>query len=289
MSLLPMNKIIRDIQGFNIPFRVGITRSCLAISTLLNLIFNSYETLQIEQRSSLTYSDIEFYSLFQIVSSEEISFIIAVVVLLSVLSGYYPRITCYFHFWISFSYIISAELIEGGDQVASIISLWLCPMLMFDKRINHWNQSNLSIRVNFFGKSLAFFSLWIIKIQMAIVYFNSSMGKLQAKEWSNGTAIYYWFSSHPIFSLNDFLLDIVEPIILNPIGVAFLTWGPIGIELFLALSIFSSSNSLKRAALIIGLLLHFSFIIAFGLWSFFFAMMGGLLLYTYMIKQKKNS
>ena len=283
-----MNKIIAKIDNFDIPFRVGIARSCLAICTLLNLIFNSYETLQIISKSDLTYGDIEFYSLFHVFKNEYVSLIIAIVILLSVLSGYYPRITCYFHFWASFSFIISAELIEGGDQVASILSLWLCPVLMFDKRVNHWSKSNFNSYGHFFAKSLAFFSLWIIKIQMAIIYFNSSIGKLDTKEWSNGTAIYYWFN-HPVFGLNKSLLSIVEPLLLNPIGVASLTWGAIMIELFIAFSIFSGSHILKRATLVIGIFLHFSFIIVFGLWTFFFAMLGGLLLFTHINKKVERS
>ena len=273
--------IIKEIESFNIPFRVGVARSCLAVCTLLNLAFNSYGTLRIVPKSDLTYKDVEFYSLFHVFKSEEVSFIIAVIILLSVLSGYYPRITCYFHFWVSFSFIISADLIEGGDQVASIVSLWLCPLLMFDKRVNHWSKSNFNREGHFFTKSLAFFSLWIIKIQIAIIYFNASMGKLETKEWSNGTAVYYWFN-HPVFGLNKSLLSIAEPFLLHPIGVALLTWGAIAIELFIAFSIFSNSSALKKATLITGITLHFSFIVVFGLWSFFFAMLGGLLLFTYV-------
>lgn len=103
------------------------------------------------------------------------------------------------------------------------------------------------------------------------------------EEWKNETAVYYWFGDS-VFGLNEVMLKLITPLLKSPIFITFFTWGVIALELMLALSIFGVKNKkLSFTFVIIGVLLHLSFAICFGLISFFLAMSGALILYLLAI------
>jgi antimicrobial peptide system SdpB family protein len=75
---------------------------------------------------------------------------ISVIILLVVASGWRPRYTALFHWWISFSLQTSAITVDGGDQVTAVLTFLLLPIALTDKRKWHWqsvsaeeNQENI--------------------------------------------------------------------------------------------------------------------------------------------------
>ena len=212
-----------------------------------------------------------------IFNNYSISRVVSYLILGSVIIGMYPRYTAILHWWTTYSFLKASFVIEGGDQVASILTFLLIPILLLDKRVNHWQRDKYNH--SYYAKVIAFFSYCLIILQVSVIYFNASIGKLKVEEWSNGTAVYYWLNDS-VFGLNYSLLEHINPILKSPIVVTLLTWGTLLIELSLALAVFGlKKEKICRMFLFIGVFLHFSFAMCFGLISFFFAMFGALLLY----------
>lgn len=261
---------------------LGLARSLLALSTLSILLFNSDQTLFGELNTIYSSNNLGNFNIYIIFKDNlDIARYVSYTILLMVIIGIYPRYTAIFHWWISYSFFTSSIIIEGGDQINSNLTFLLIPILLLDKRKSHWSITNQDQSI--YAKTIAFFSYILIILQVFVLYFEAGLSKLKVEEWKNGTAVYYWFSDS-VFGLNEALLGLITPLLKSPIFITFTTWGAIGLELTLALSIFGMRNKkLSFIFVIIGVLLHLSFAICFGLVSFFLAMSGALILYLLAI------
>ena len=110
-----------------------------------------------------------------------VSKIIGIIVLLFVITGYFHKITSILHWYISFSLYSSLTIVDGGDQIASIITLLLIPIGLSDNRNNTWfrDEPKLSNSTRLFFVSNSF--LFIIQLQIAIIYLNSGVAKKLSK------------------------------------------------------------------------------------------------------------
>ena len=188
--------------------------------------------------------------------------------------GYFPQITGILHFWVTHSFHSASPILDGGDQIATILTAMLIPISMMDRRKNHWsnstNQSDLSI---FWGKLI----FKIISLQVSFIYFNTAVEKLyKLSEWKNGTAMYYIFNGE-YFGLTDFFLALFNPII-NSKYVLLFTYWIVFSHLFLSYLLFIEREK-KYKFISIGFLLHGGIAFFMGLWSFSFVMIGALVLY----------
>lgn len=260
----------------------GLARSVIAFGTLSTFIFNSTVILfrpgvGMEKVPICSYYN--SYSIFCLLSDHlELARIIAIIILISVAIGWRPRITGLLHWYVSYSFSSTATVMDGGDHITSIITFILIPLTLTDSRKWHWGKvvtenNNLYLSSSIIG----YFSLWIIKIQVAIIYLNSAVAKIGVPEWKNGTALYYWLT-HVTFGVDNWMLPLVYPLITNSVSVTLLTWSVILFEFILFAGLFASDKS-KRWLLILGIMFHFLIILAHGLFSFFFAMSGALMLY----------
>lgn len=199
----------------------------------------------------------------------------AVVILLVVASGWYPRFTGPWHWWVSFSLASSAVLIDGGDQVSEVLTLLLLPVTMTDPRKWHWQISNQP--QPHWKSLLALSSLIAVRVQVAGIYLHAAVGKLGVQEWRDGTALYYWFI-HPDFGAPRPVWYVLEPLLRHGTTLALMTWSAIVVEICLFMALVMP----KRAwgyFLLVGLVFHTSIAVIHGLVSFGFAMAGALVLY----------
>jgi len=81
---------------------------------------------------------------------------LAILVLLFVIIGYFQKIACLLHWWVSFSFLYSATIIDGGDQIASILTFLLIPICFLDNRKNHWNLK-IPLLIVFYHGIFSFF------------------------------------------------------------------------------------------------------------------------------------
>ncbi|GAA3755101.1 hypothetical protein GCM10022423_01190 [Flavobacterium ginsengiterrae] len=133
---------------------------------------------------------------------------------------------------------------------------------------------------------IGLFSIWIIRIQVAIIYYHASLGKLSVAEWVNGTAIYYWFN-HSVFGMPTGISAVMNKLLSNPIIVSLLTYGVIILEILLFLGL-AASVKYRKTILCFGILFHFFIIIYHGIFSFFFSICAALILFLYPTYQSIN-
>ncbi|NOT74877.1 MAG: hypothetical protein HOP08_08095 [Cyclobacteriaceae bacterium] len=271
----------------------GLARTLLALSTLLTLTFNDTGILfTATVESNPPYctgpSVISIFCLFA--PHYELARFVAIFILVLVASGWRPQITCLFHAWVAFSLKASSSILEGGDQVASILTLLLLPICLTDKRTWHWERSTSTSTATSVFQELTYFvhasALLVIRLQIAYLYFDASIKKFHVVEWLNGTALYYWISNS-YFGANDIGRSILMPLVLNPIIVSLMTWSVLVFEVFLFTAIVVPEKY-RRPLLILGIAFHFMIGIIHGLMPFFFSMCGALVLYLRPINAEFN-
>lgn len=117
----------------------------------------------------------------------------------------------------------------------------------------------------------------MIKLQVSVIYLHAFVGKLFVKEWSNGTAAYYYLLD-PVFGVSGPIQMLVEPVLLSSLGVVVFTWGALLIEILLFLAI-GWSSSWKNRIFFVGLSFHLAIGFVHGLWSFGLTMTAVLMVY----------
>lgn len=256
----------------------GLARSIIALSLLLTLIFSTTETLIMPE--SINYESIYIsLNFFYVFNNIMISKVFCYFILLLVISGYFPQVSSLLHWWVNLSFLFACPLIEGGDQLNTIISFFIIPIALTDNRINHWQKpKNRDCKqIKLFIWSIFF----LISIQISFVYFHAGIAKLDAEEWLNGTAIYYW-TTHNVFGVNDFLFTSINYLFSFKVIVTLFTWSTILLEIVFFGFIFVKRNNWNwKFYFLAGFLFHLFIILFFGLFSFFFSMLGAIILYFF--------
>lgn len=262
----------------------GLARTIIALGTMSALLFSPADSLFRPAARGVIDSDgligLARYGLFYLLRSniEEARWI-AIGTLAVVASGWRPRITGVLHWWVSASFFSAMVTQDGGDQCASTLTMLLVPLTLCDARTWHWappppvrDVSGEVLRR--IGQS----SLFAARLQVAVIYLNAAVGKAAAKEWADGTAIYYWLLDTRIgipTSAHDWVLAAMAPLWVAPL----LTWAPVVLEYCLVLGIaMAPDNPARRYLFRLGLAFHVGNTLFFGLFSFMMVMFGALLL-----------
>jgi antimicrobial peptide system SdpB family protein len=264
----------------------GVARSLLAFGTLLTLLFNDADLLFRpdggEVNGAMGRQGLFQGSLFFLVPPEylEMARWFSIFILLLVVSGWRPRITGVLHWWIAYSFAAATLTVDGGDQVAAVLALWLIPVTLTDGRKWHWSPpepvgTDPRLRT-LVAAQIAMSTLLFARLQVAIIYFQAGIAKLGVPEWANGTALYYWFT-HPVHGMSAAVQPLVMPLLTNPLTVTLLTWGVIVLEVALFAGL-TMDRRWRPFLLVLGLFFHLGIIIVHGLVSFFFSMAAALIL-----------
>jgi len=271
----------------------GFARSLLALGTLLTFVFSDIHELFRPAMGIAEYPICQGFagkiSLFCLLSFNLLlAKWVAIIILLIVIVGWLPRFTGVLHWWISFSFMNSAILVDGGDQVTAILTLLLIPITIFDSRKWHWTKSN-SATINLtsydmYKRIIANSTLNIIRIQVAIIYLHSAVAKCSVPEWENGTALYYWFTD-PMFGFSDWLKPAIMPVINSAFGVTLLTWSVVLLE-FLLFSGLLANKKIWPTLLTLGILFHVGIALIHGLTSFAIAMLAALILFLRPVEKE---
>ena len=255
----------------------GVARSLLALATAGTIVFNAPHDIF---RPAAEYAKVPICEgsfragIFCVLGSHlEVARWLAFAILAVVASGWRPRLTAIPHWWVSFS-VLSAIVQTGGDQVAAVLTLFLVPLAITDRRRWHWSSNQEeSANPSAVVRLVASSSLAAVRLQVAGVYFVSAVAKFGVREWANGTALYYWMTD-PRFGGPSWL----SPILRSSIGVTMLTWGTLLLELSLGLAIFLPKQA-RRYLLIAGVVFHLSIALTIGISSFSLTMVAALVLY----------
>jgi len=279
-----INKIEIFLSKMGSPYTnvYGIARSLIALSTLMTLIFSDIHSLfkPVLGISEYPYctTGINSLSVFCLFPEYSIIFpkIISILILILTLIGWRPRITGVLHWWISFSVQNSMTTLDGGDQLAAVLTFMLIPMTLCDDRKWHWMEQKKNSINRPFENGVGWAVIFVIQIQIAILYLHSSIAKLTTDEWINGTAVYYYLND-PMLGVNPFILDFISPIIESNL-VVFPTWITLIIQFLLFCGLFASYH-IKKILFFIAIFMHELFALMLGLVSFSTVMFAALILY----------
>jgi antimicrobial peptide system SdpB family protein len=261
----------------------ALARTLLAVASVLTLAFNSPDMLFVPRPVEGVASGVQcelglaWMGLYCLAGPEHLQLArwAAVAVLLLIATGYRPRLLGIPHWWLTFSFQASAGVVDGGDQLAAILTLLLVPVTLLDGRRSHWLPPQPAAR----SPLRSFVSWWcygLVRVQVAVVYFHAAVGKTQVQEWVDGTALYYWML-HPDFGAPGWLRPMVRAVVLSPV-VAPLAWGVIILEFMLAAALMAKDRY-RPWLLAAGLLLHLGIMLVHGLVTFSLVMFAALLLY----------
>ncbi|MFF4370830.1 sporulation-delaying protein SdpB family protein [Streptomyces sp. NPDC001594] len=203
---------------------------------------------------------------------------VCVVTLLITASGWRPRLTALPHAYINYSVFSGIAIVDGGDQIALILSVLFILPALGDPRRWHWQPPPTRPLTSSSHRAfllLGHSSLFVLRLQMSVLYFQAAVAKLPHSEWADGTAMWYW-GTNPDFGPAPWLATLVTPVISTALGVALMTWVPMVIELSLAASLLIPFRR-RQYVMAAGLLFHLSIAGIMGLWSFALAMAGGII------------
>jgi len=262
----------------------GLARTFIALAALLTLLFNPTTTMfhpavGIPTGLKCGGEDPLGFGLFCMPLNLEVLRWLAIAGLALVASGWRPRITGVLHWWIQASLFWNAVLVDGGEQISMVLTLLLVPVTLLDSRKWHWSRREVPTLLSdgeLARRLMALVALVGVRVQMAVVYFHASAGKLKVEEWVDGSVLYYWFGNDT-FGAAGLRRDLLWPIITQPALAAMMTWGVLVGEALLAGGVLVNRRYWKYF-LWTGLLFHFGIIVAHGLPAFAMAMWAGLTL-----------
>lgn len=268
---------------------LGLVRSIIAFSLLLTLITNSSNTLfkPTSSDTSIINCSYKEYTMFCLMSHENyfnisITKYIVIVCLILIIIGYLPQLMGIIHFYIAYSVQNTMTIIDGGEQVAMVMTFWLMLISLFDNRTNHWQKVRSRWKYN---KAIGWGFIITLNFQISYLYLNSAITKMKNKEWLDGSAVYYYLNDNlyglpkPLYNTFSFILE-------SPL-VGFITWGTLLLQLLIFASVFSNSKY-KKIIFYLAIFMHEIFALFMGLISFSIVMLAVLIFYFYDYNPRKE-
>lgn len=264
----------------------AIGRSVIAAGTLLTMLLNGTDVLfrigsGVTER--INCDAFAAYSLYCLIPEPqlELARYLTVTVLILVILGWRPQLTGILHFYVTYSFHASAILVDGGEQVSSVLTFLLIPVTLTDRRRSHWAPVLRNENPNIYHMSLkvtAILALLAVRVQVSVIYLNAAAAKLNVPEWVDGTAMYYWLYN-PYVGVPERLQPFFEPLLTSGL-VAPITWSVLVLEFVLAGALFMPKSS-RAVVVAIGMLFHLAIVFLMGISSFAVAMAGALILYLW--------
>ncbi|WP_239700479.1 MULTISPECIES: sporulation-delaying protein SdpB family protein [unclassified Mammaliicoccus] len=268
---------------------LGVVRSVIAFSLLLTLTLNSSNTLfkPISQETDIINCNYKEFTAFCSMNHDtyfdiNITKYVVIICLIMIIIGYLPQLMGILHFYIAYSVQNTMSIVDGGDQVAMVMTFWLMLISLFDNRINHWHKKSNGWENN---KVIGWGLITALNVQISYLYLNSAVTKMKNKEWLDGSAVYYYLNDNlyglprPLYNLFDFALE-------TPI-VGLITWGTLILQLLIFASIFSSYR-FKKIVFYLAIFMHEIFALFMGLVSFSIVMLAVLIFYFHIYDDKRK-
>ena len=197
-------------------------------------------------------------------SQPNVAQLAALMILGAVIAGLWPRWLCIPHWYVAFSMATRMVVLNGGDEIAQILTLLLIPACLGDNRWCHWTRPDRPMLPVWHGSSFA--ASLLLRCQAAIVYFDAALSKLGFSAWRSGHAVPILLND-PQFGLPPQVRGIAERVLApGAVGTA-VTWSVLVIECSIGASMLLGVRA-RRTGLVLGVCLHVSIIIAMGLFSF---------------------
>jgi antimicrobial peptide system SdpB family protein len=269
----------------------GLGRSLIALSVFLTLVLNPTSILF---RPVLGVAEVPIssgfgsqISIFWILSNHlTLARWLAAGILFLVIIGWRPRITGLLHWWVNCSFISSSPIVDGGEHAATVLTLLLVPACLMDPRKWHWQPLTRDLNPSSGERQrriIAWSSVKLVRLQVAIIYLHAAVGKCAVAEWQNGTAVYYWFTD-PMFGAPQWISPVIWQLIVHPVSVVMITWGAILLEFLLFAGLLMVPRY-RLPLMYLGIAFHAGIAAVHGLGSFSLVMTGALVLYLWPLNR----
>lgn len=250
-------------------------RSLIALAQLTILAFTPYSALMqnvLGQPLAPNCSGIRAAGIYCLTRglAPWIPTVLMALVLLGVVIGVLPTPLALLHAWVAFSIGTAIALPDGGDQAAVVLTILIIVISFGDDRI--WAWSKISSVTRPWRSQVALAGLMILRIQIAIIYLNSSVAKMFTTDWVNGTEEFYVLRD-PYFGASGPLAQVMEWMTQSAAIAAGLSWGSIILEVSVGVLILCGPRA-RSVGLLLAIVLHASIIFLIGLWSFGLIMIG---------------
>lgn len=259
---------------------VGWARTLIAIGTAVTLIFTPTDQLFFRSANypdgvtcATDPSSVSFFCLTADGGVPEWSRWVAVVVLLVVASGLLPRWTAIPHWYVTWSLATASPIPDGGDHLASNLTLVLIPLCLADHRMTHWRGDGSYTLRSPWTKYIAYGVLLLWVLQLFGVYFQASIAKMSVVEWADGSALWYWIQN-PTFGPPEPLNSLVLAVLQFPVATVALTYGTLILQLAIAFGPLAPQR-VRALLLLLAVAFHLGIAVLMGLWSFSLIMIGG--------------
>jgi antimicrobial peptide system SdpB family protein len=264
----------------------GFARSILALGTTLTLVLSPPAALFVPGVGALDYPHcgvgLQKIGLFCTIPQHlDLARWLAVGALLLVASGFRPRLTGLLHWWVTFSLANNATVVDGGDAVASVLTLLLIPLTLTDDRRWHWDTrralSSAPDERETAKRLTAGTALFLIRLQVAGIYFHAAVAKFSVLEWTNGTVLYYLVND-PIYGAAPWIRPFTAALVGSAVWLPLTTWSVLLLEYSLGAGLLVAKDR-RWVLLLAGIAFHFGIVLLHGLVSFGLAMTAALIMF----------
>lgn len=251
---------------------LSLARSLLALAQLSELLGTRQNVLFLDPPGAgrgTRCSGVESISLWCATSGVTHTYtlgtVIAIAVLVAVAVGYSPRHTCVPHWYVAFSISVDVTVTNGGDGVAEITTMLLIAICLGDRRTWAWQDPRVR-PVEAAWRGSAYAAHLVLRVQITVIYANAALAKLLHPAWRHGFAVRLLVED-PAFGPAMGVRDFADRILAVPLVTPTLTYGVIGMEIAIAISMWFGGPG-RRRGLALACLLHGAIIVVMGLFSF---------------------
>ncbi|MFD4669614.1 sporulation-delaying protein SdpB family protein [Lentzea sp. NPDC058450] len=269
----------------------GIGRSLLALAQLSTVVFSESTALfspVLRPPDGVRCDGIRAISLWCATEGMGASLLIGrtvtIAVLLVVLSGYRPRLSCVPHWYVAFSMVVSTPESDGGDRVLMLATMLLIPLCLGDDRTWHWTGPDSPMPAAWRG--VAYAGHHALRLQLSIVYLGAALSKAGDPLWRRGSAMVA-VAYHPYAGFPPFLRDLIDPLLHVHWIVASASWSVIAVQLALAV-LFWCGDGARRWALVLGIGFHAGIMVLMSLSAFGLVLIGVVVLVCSPIRSAED-
>lgn len=271
----------RTIAQFDIQGRqLWLGRSLIAFASLSTILLTPYSALmqtvlgRADAPGCAGIRTVSAYCALGATPSWVPTSILAAVFIL-VIAGVAPILLGWLHAWAAFSIASSIALPDGGDQAAVVFLVLIALVCVGDTRRTAFEPARAAAM---WRRQVALGALMALRIQVAMIYFDSAIGKVFSTDWVTGTTEFYVLRD-PYFGAWGPIAAITHALTENAIVTVSMTWGAMLLEVFIAVLVLCGPRA-RIVALLGCIALHGFIIVTIGLWSFGLIMIGGVMVAT---------
>ena len=234
---------------------LAVGRSLLALAQLATLAFNSDGVL-FAQPDGMHCNGLGALSMWCLAEETNhgllVIRIVSIAVLLVVLSGYRPGLTCVPHWYVTFCMAVAMPMASGGERALQIATLLLIPVCLGDDRTWQWGRPRTPLPAQWRGASFA--AGITLRLQLSVIYVVAVVSKLTDPLWRQGSAMLV-IAHHHVAGFPRPVLNLLELPMRSYWIVAAASWSVIAVQLAIAALVWGGQRA-RQSALVLGVGLH---------------------------------